>query len=147
MKVKVDAVPACYALDSAVAIAQGLHIDNLVGYWKNDAGESVHPACVGCNSTPTWHPSGDIKAAWELVKELACGYEYELTIINQPKSWVIYCGHPGTISEVTEADTAPLAITRAFLKARGVTEIEAEWQEAQYSEGTGIQIRSTPLTP
>jgi len=158
VKVKVDAVPACYALDSAVAIAQGLHIDNLAGYWKNDAGESVHPTCVGCDGTPTWHPSGDIKAAWELAEaeklfifpikqggwfagywpegeycEFSPGPEPELCLDGMVPDW----------SNAEEgicafAETAPLAIARAFLKSKGVFEIEAEWQEAQYSEGTGL---------
>ena len=154
-KIQVDKCPACYALDSAVAIAQRLHIDNLAGYWKNDAGKLVHPACIGCDGTPTWHPSGDIRAASELMEtdrlfvfpvhldtppyfgwfageypyregvEFSIEPELELRLdITVPTSDIDWDETELTGGTCAFADTAPLAIVRAFLKSRGIEEIE-----------------------
>jgi hypothetical protein len=129
-KIHVSNCPAGFVLDAAVAMAQGLHIDNLAGYWKDDAGNNVHPACVGCDGVPTWHPSGDIRAAWELwqrIKESSWTDFYDrledLCTHN-------YNGEPvdrkyGGVSEYDiMASINPLTITRAFLLTNGVTEVE-----------------------
>jgi hypothetical protein len=135
-KIHVSDCPAGLVLDAAVAMAQGLHIDNLAGYWKDDAGNNVHPACVGCDGVPTWHPSGDIRAAWELVedsKDCIVDLISPFSLTEDGRKWAtslingenVFTGY---------ASTAPLAIVRAYLLAHGVTEVEMP-EEATVSGG------------
>ena len=123
MKVKVDAAPAGAALDRIVALTQGLH-EGDDGTWRNSQDRFVHPPIRGGRAgQPIWCPSGNIGAAFDLLPpDKMIGFDSIL------KKWIVWhiVSYDGP-TEFTEADTAPLAIVRAFLKARGITEIEAEW--------------------
>jgi hypothetical protein len=129
-KIHISDCPSGFVLDAAVAMAQGLHIDNLAGYWKDDAGNHVHPACVGCDGVPTWHPSGDIRAAWPLLEELAEDHSVAVNKLHfwKEQNWVVSFAQSKAASDWTSIEAnngaLPLAITHAYLLAHGVTEVE-----------------------
>ena len=144
-KIPIDECPAGPAMDMAVAEALGWHIE----FWQDGAdggcelcdeeGNHVRPWSYDPSPRWRWSPSTDIAAAWELViwcraniegqslrlvgpehpDESGCAFEngWDASFVN---SQYVYTD----IGQHTNADTAPLAICRAFLKANGIEHME-----------------------
>jgi hypothetical protein len=152
-RIPIDECPAGPALDAAAGKALGwteYEIDGL-RFWQAPAQEEqpgewestgyfIYPTHSDLHfelpahlrlygGKGTWRPSKDIAAAWELVEDL---YKQAGEWISTTRSHKgNYCaGVIGTVSDwdwweySSEADTAPLAITRAYLKAKGVEFVE-----------------------
>ena len=116
-------------IDAKVAKALGWEV------WRyKDGGISIRDGqgswhIAFCPSDPslTWGPSTDIAAAWQVVEWMAArGWYYG--IANRGDGTEAWFGWPGWATESTgmsvlllqaNADTAPLAICRAFLAATG----------------------------
>lgn len=111
-KLPVDECPAGPWLDAAVAEAEGLHEE--IGWWVDDTGQIIYPACIGCDGIPTWHPSGNRQDAIGLVDKMRQSFVYGPNFFEM-------CD-----------DMVPLTITRAFLKAKGVTEVEVPEEALQH---------------
>ena len=109
-KIPVDECPAGLAMDAAVAECLG---------WKRCPGEKIDhwiPPDFDMPIVRSW--STDIAAAWELA-ELCKHGRFG---VGWSESWVVpYC----VLGDIhIYAETVPLAICRAFLKARGGTHVE-----------------------
>ena len=130
---RVDDCPAGPALDAAVAKALGCDV-----MMEKYAGRLA--AFCSCelreHENPTMYVSGmlkcysrDIAAAWELEQEMP----YFKLIRSSSTYWQcksVFCGDwldhlcSSCGCQSADAETVPLAICRAFLKAKGVTEVE-----------------------
>jgi len=133
-RVPISECPAGPWLDAAVAQARGSLVFSQpdFGRWfvasSIDAfhmvmrsGEFIETDSSGpmdfCYKLPRY--SIDIAAAWELVEELKmrCGYDPEG---GDPFAFV----SEGTHTWMSFAETVPLAVARAYLWIKGVTEVE-----------------------
>jgi hypothetical protein len=66
--------------------------------------------------------SADIAAAWGLTKTLYIQWDNYFDLHHDTGHW--YCGNDECIETLVMADSAPLAISRAFLKANGIEFVE-----------------------
>lgn len=120
MKIPVDQIPAGPTLDTAAARA--------LGYQRmitpSDFGDGVVECWFdGEKQVDSFKPSGDIVDSLVLMKaEMLTISPYRV----EPGKWFAICVELGFGPSGAIADTIPLAITRAFLKAHGVTELEME---------------------
>lgn len=97
-----------------------------VEYDKN--GSPYHKDSVIAGHVITWvFPySTDISEAWKLAKQLALDHEFFITNYKTERT----CGWCANYRKYqqewasVDADTAPLAITRAYLKAHGIEFVE-----------------------
>ena len=67
--------------------------------------------------------SGNIAIAWELVEALGRWW-FKIEKLSEARPWQASFIARSGFSYWAEADTAPLAISQAFLLAHGITEIE-----------------------
>ena len=130
-KIPVDECPAGPAMDAAIAkILNGHSFDGL-GRIENRGG-TIAEFCKICNKPRGYHRlwsySTDIAAAWELFKELK-EKQSPVTIYQidgwKNHSWTCWIDRDGSNLRA-DANSAPLAICRAFLKAHGVEYIDVE---------------------
>ena len=121
-KTPVDECPAGTAIDIAVAKARGWTIDRSLGtpLWKDDCGKLLEDG---------WSPSTDIAAAQRLLsgdvtihKTTIDGWGDQYHCIIGPEYG--YCMELLLSAGQAKADTLPLAICRAFLKASDIEYIE-----------------------
>lgn len=139
-QVSVDECPAGPWLDAAVAKALGYEVKGAfldgvffpAGCVKDGEWVSFNRDLGG------WWPSTDLAAAWELVEESDLFVDNFLTKNEDGKYIVcpIYAGF-GEYPEYYEGadENVALAITRAFLKARGIARIEVPDGELSFDEG------------
>jgi hypothetical protein len=127
-KIPVINCPAGPALDAAVAKVLGwTELPAGAPAWETPEGRirTWEPTSYGM-----WQPSEDIASAWELVESMGIKHSPSL---YQVAKW--HCNflveqkippQGYSVMKPLEASgiTAPLAITRAFLLAHGVTEVE-----------------------
>ena len=133
-KTPIDEVPAGPALDAAVAEAlgwkwmaypapatgkmlRGLYPPRR--YKEEFAAKGDEP--VGVFDVLPY--STDIGTAWELIEELKDKHKLLAILMEWPKGWFVELCHT-PIKYRGIADTASLAICRAFLKANGVEYVE-----------------------
>ncbi len=112
-------MPAGPAMNEAVARAIGWE------HWQTINGKNGYPVATG-TMHDEWQPSTNIAHAWEAAEKLHIGV---LPIgdglwragFSDPKSFVNWweAAEYGPCATIAEADTAPLAICRAALKAVG----------------------------
>jgi hypothetical protein len=80
--------------------------------------ENGHPIAADVKS---WQPTRNIAQAWEVLERFT---EYSVCVLKGDSYWrcQIILEEPGNIKEFhqEEANTAPLAIVRACLKAKGL---------------------------
>jgi len=133
-KIHVSDCPAGFVLDAAVAETRGWRWILYPSPFGDDVvmrcivpPEKFKPELAAKGNEPPGYLylpkySTDIATAWPLVEELKmrCGYSHQR---HEPFA-MLECEEYGTL--VQYADTVPLAITRAYLKARGVTEVPEE---------------------
>ena len=120
-QIPVDECPAGRGIDLAVEEVSGrIACDQWIfelhpqGYIKN----CYHDACYPINYPPQY--SRNIEAAWGLIYQMGIRYAPSIYQIAQ---W--YCNFLVDGERIEScAITAPLAITRAFLKAKGIKFVE-----------------------
>jgi len=129
MKIPIDEVPAGPILDAAIAELHGWQRIG-IELWPPDIDPYMPENRLKCweisevvGSTRPPYYSINIAAAWELIEDIFGNYSHEVTIEfgwlkNPVYAW--HC-HMGLVDAI--ADTAPLAICRAYLKAKGIAEI------------------------
>ena len=111
------------AIDALVA-------EHVMGY-ETDSYKDNFKSNVGWFSIDDWRPSTDIAAAWEVVEKLSsencfhslCVYYLSSEDNGLDKVYLMdfdYC-HSDADAHEAEADTAPMAICLAALKAKGIT--------------------------
>lgn len=138
-KVPVDRCPASPTLDAIVARVRRISEDGWPWYCyvlqhSIDMASSVFDGtnwCYACNSLVELQGrlprpvSTDIAAAWVLVEVLTQDYEFYITNYrNLGGGWsACYKLKAGEWTS-SDADTAPLAIVHAYLKANGVEYVE-----------------------
>ena len=124
-QIPVDECPAGIYLDVAVTKAQ-YHGEHLVIDFKHRL-FSTSDRAISCIKLSRY--STDIAAAWELVEILYRQAE-EWISIARDSSGNYWAGVIGSVSDwdwwkySSVAGTVPLAITRAYLKAKGVEFVE-----------------------
>jgi len=123
-QIPIDECPAGTYLDVAVAKAQ-YHGEHLVIDFKHRL-FSTSDRAISCIKLSRY--STDIAPAWELVEELH-DQSIFMCLSDENDLYEWYCGLTNAIDDRTisfeiGADTAPLAITRAYLKAKGVEFVE-----------------------
>lgn len=120
-KIPIDEAPAGPAMDAAVAEVLGWRQLSYRLWHDRDGRERWID-----NKDGTWSPSTGIAAAWELFKKLR---ERQPPVTFQldgwDHHWVCWVDKEG-INRWAKAQTASLAICRAFLKANGVEYLELE---------------------
>jgi hypothetical protein len=94
---------------------------------KLDLRPYIYKRHFGAGDLHLWRPSGDIRVAWPLAEEIDLFSTHYLTK-NEDGKYIIcpkYAGF-GEWPEYYEGadENVALVITRAYLKARGVTEVE-----------------------
>jgi hypothetical protein len=134
VKVPVDEAPAGSAMDAAVAEVLGWlpYECDAIWYWKdmsdddfpyyNYVAYSHNVHSYELEDVKVWSPSTDIAAAWELLE----GFTAQIATLSGGMWGVILGTHPMEPTRSVKAETAPLAICRAFLRASGVIEIEVD---------------------
>ena len=141
MKVPVDECPAGAVMDAAVA--------RVLGYECTCDEDGAPFDCpIHCDDVPHTKSrySTDIAAAWEPWLQLT---------EEEPHSWAMYSSKDGCVQiehhpenwarefgagDVMAYGLAPLAICRAFLKARGIEFVEVPWKGVHYSVGEAVEV-------
>jgi len=132
-KTPVDECPAGPEMDAAVAETLGYEVE-----WSEQPDGSKTPIYLagevasrsdGWTQRPHWRIilsysiDIDIAAAWELIEKLKNEYKLLAELMDWPKGWFVVFSH-APIKYSAIAETAPLAICRAFLKAKRIEYIE-----------------------
>jgi len=123
-KIDVREAEAGPELDAACAEAMGWERSTGGWLWRaNESGTHVRSIC-------DWGPSTDIEGAWELVEAMRhAAWDISVrAVVAMPDECSVYKDdeHGVEIEVLAIADTAPLAICRAFLLASGIEEIETD---------------------
>jgi hypothetical protein len=136
-KIPIDECPAGPAMDAAVAKALGwvkVECDGIY-YWSDPSVDEWHTdriasiySTVGhkLEGAIVWSPSTDIAAAWELLPRMQSAYGILLALLHDVTECKIMKDDKPIIGRAEDEKTEPssLAISRAFLKARGIEFIE-----------------------
>ena len=119
MRIPIDDCPAGSALDAAAARAMGKP-------WK----KPIHGSCCMCHTCGYWYDecqcgySEDDSMALTLVDAQVATEDWGFAVTREPyEEWRAVFWLDSFLRDA-KAPARPLAITRAFCRARGITEIE-----------------------
>lgn len=144
-RIPIDECPAGAEIDELAmrTLVEANELCHEYGWWKNSEGKTIIPACYDCNGEPTFSPSRYIGAAWDLIEDrkrcdftdeyaISINYIFSESIDIHTAEWQVEFA--GSTSDefrgaMGEAGELPLAITRAYLKARGIKFVEAPDEE------------------